>query len=92
MKTIELDVTNIATVKALHVYIAYRLSLPDYYGKNLDALYDVLGDVGEETCIALAGQPASEEMRAYLPRLARVLEDAAAANDRLHVKVNCIGL
>ena len=41
MKTIRLDVTNIGTVKALHVYLAYMLDLPDYYGRNLDALHDV---------------------------------------------------
>lgn len=86
MKTIKLDVTNISTVKALHVYLAYALDLPSYYGKNLDALHDVLGEIGEQTCIVLAGEPASEEMAAYLPRLARVLEDAAQENPALHLK------
>ena len=86
MKTIKLDVTNINTVKALHVYLAYALDLPSYYGKNLDALHDVLGEIGEQTCIVLAGEPASEEMAAYLPRLARVLEDAAQENPALHLK------
>lgn len=86
MKTIRLDVTNISTVKALHVYLAYMLDLPDYYGKNLDALHDVLGEIGEETCIVLDGQPASEEMAAYLPRLVRVLADAAQENGKLHIQ------
>lgn len=83
MKTIELDVTNIGTVKALHVYLAYKLDLPAYYGRNLDALYDVLGDIGEETRIVLSGQAASEEMAAYLPRLVRVMEHAAGENGTL---------
>lgn len=86
MKTIKLDVTNIDTVKALHVYIAYMLDLPAYYGGNLDALHDVLGEVAEETRIRLSGQPASGEMAAYLPRLARVLQDAAEENGMLHVE------
>ena len=86
MKTIRLDVTNIGTVKALHVYLAYMLDLPDYYGKNLDALHDVLGEIGEDTRIVLAGQPASEEMAAYLPRLVRVFADAAQENDMLHLQ------
>lgn len=86
MKTIKLDVTNISTVKALHVYLAYALDLPSYYGKNLDALHDVLGETCEQTRIVLAGEPASEEMAAYLPRLARVLEDAAQENPALQIE------
>ena len=85
MKTIKLDVTNIATVKALHVYLAYRLELPAHYGRNLDALHDLLGEIGEDTRIELTGAPASEEMAAYLPRLARVLEDAAQENEHIRL-------
>ena len=76
MKKVELDIANIHTVRALHVYLAYKLNLSTYYGGNLDALYDALGDVAEPTNLA----PASDEMAAYLPRLTRVLEDAAAEN------------
>ena len=49
MKKVELDIANIHTVRALHVYLAYKLNLPTYYGGNLDALYDALGDVAELT-------------------------------------------
>jgi len=77
MKTIELNVTNIKTVRALHIYLAYRLELPEYYGRNLDALHDLLGEMGEKTRIVLTGEAASEEMQAYLPRLERVLRDCA---------------
>lgn len=86
MKTIKLNVTNIHTVNALHIYLAYMLKLPAYYGKNLDALHDVLGDVDEETCIVLAGDASSEEMKAYLPKLERVLEDCAEENKFLDCK------
>lgn len=85
MKKIEMDITNIQTVKALHVYLAYRLDLPTYYGGNLDALYDVLGDIACPTELALRGAPASVEMAAYLPKLTRVLEDAAAENRFLNI-------
>ena len=80
MKKVELDIANIHTVRALHVYLAYKLNLPTYYGGNLDALYDALGDVAEPTNLVLRGAPASDELAAYLPRLTRVLEDAAAEN------------
>jgi len=83
MKMIKLNMTNIHTVKALHIYLAYMLELPAYYGKNLDALHDVLGEICEKTCIVLAGQAASEEMAAYLPKLELVLQDCAAENKAL---------
>ena len=87
MKRTELNIANIHTVKALHVYLAYRLNLPGYYGGNLDALYDVLGDIAEPTELVLCGTPASDEMAAYLPMLMRVLEDAARENPNL--KLTC---
>ena len=86
MKTIRLDVTNIGTVKALHVYLAYMLDLPDYYGRNLDALHDVLGEISDQTRIVLTGQPASGEMAEYLPRLVRVFADAAQENGMLYIQ------
>ena len=88
MKTIRLDVTNIFTVRALHVYLAYRLDLPDYYGRNLDALHDVLGEITDQTRIVLSGQPASAEMAAYLPRLVRVFSDAAQENGKLRLEMD----
>ncbi len=80
MKTIRLDVTNIKTVKALHIYLAYMLELPAYYGRNLDALHDVLGDICEPLRVELSGMAGSDEMAAYLPRLERVFEDSAEGN------------
>ena len=86
MKKIELDIAHIHTVRALHVYLAYRLDLPAYYGGNLDALYDALGEIASPTTLILRGAPASEEMAAYLPRLTQVLEDAAQENPKLKLE------
>ena len=86
MKTIRLDITNICTVRALHVYLAYMLDLPQHYGKNLDALHDVLCEESETVCIELAGAAASDEMQAYLPRLEQVLRESAQENVRLCFK------
>lgn len=86
MKKIELDITNIHTAKALHVYLAYRLDLPAYYGGNLDALYDALGEIASPVTLTLCGAPASGEMAAYLPRLTQVMEDAAQENPNLKLE------
>ena len=36
-----------------HDYLKEALNFPDYYGKNLDALYDCLCEIGVETEIVL---------------------------------------
>lgn len=36
-----------------HDYLKDALDFPDYYGKNLDALYDCLCEIGVETEIVL---------------------------------------
>ena len=88
MKKVQIDIRNIHTVKALHIYLAYCLDLPAHYGKNLDALHDVLCDESRETTVVLSGAgEAQGELAAYVPRLKRVLEDAAAENARLHVEI-----
>ena len=78
--TAQLDGRRMTTRENAHDHLAQQLALPSWYGRNLDALYDALGDVAEPTNLVLRGAPASDEMAAYLPRLTRVLEDAAAEN------------
>ena len=85
MKTITLDITNIETVRALHIYLQYMLDLPEYYGRNLDALYDCLTDVSEPTRIILHTKGVRGEMTAYLPRFMQVLSDASEANPMIKV-------
>ena len=53
MKNIELDFKDLYTPRQIHEYIAEKLDFPGYYGKNLDALYDCLTDICEETEIRI---------------------------------------
>ena len=45
MKTIEIDVDLLNIFR--HDYLKDVLDLPDYYGKNRDALYDCLTDMSD---------------------------------------------
>ncbi len=51
MHCIELDGKLIK--KDGHDYLKKALNFPNYYGKNLDALYDCLTDIGVDTEIVL---------------------------------------
>ena len=42
--TLFLDANQYATAQDLHLALKRLLSLPDYYGMNLDALHDCLGE------------------------------------------------
>lgn len=51
MRIIKIDGREMKTPEDAHSYLAKVLSLPHYYGKNLDALHDCLTDINEPTNI-----------------------------------------
>ena len=81
MRKIELDFNVPHTREQVHEYLKDKFDFPDYYGNNLDALYDVLTSVGEQCELELCGlEDIEEDMRGYLDVLRQVLEDAEAEN------------
>lgn len=88
MRLIRLDMTHIDTPRAAQIYLQYMLCLPDHYGRNLDALHDVLCEADEPMHISLALPVQMRgEMAAYLPRLIQVFEDAARENAMLEMGI-----
>ena len=53
MKEIIIDGSAIFTSPDLHEALANALSFPAHYGKNLDALYDCLTEIREDTHLEL---------------------------------------
>ncbi len=86
MKMAQLHLADISTRAALHDRLTEVLGLPDYYGRNLDALYDLLTDTGEQTFLWVYLHPQAEAaLGDYLPALLDTLRDAAAENPALNV-------
>lgn len=83
MNTIVLDVSKIKTMYNLHAYLKETLHLPDYYGFNMDALWDCLQcSFEEETKIVLQGTAAwPQDMQYAVPRLVGVFEDLKKVGD-----------
>ncbi|MBQ0038202.1 MAG: barstar family protein [Clostridiales bacterium] len=71
---------------SLHNTLSRELAFPEWYGRNLDALYDCLGDLCEETELTLRNWDAWSDQH-YADRLLRVMRDAAAENDNLTISV-----
>lgn len=64
----------------LHTRLAAALSFPDWYGHNLDALYDCLTDLREPVCLWLRHPEAA-------PGLRRVLTDCARENPAVELHI-----
>ena len=87
--TVLLDGNAILDRETLHETLATGLCLPPWYGRNLDALYDCLTDVREDTVVVLRDRGALEEhLGSYGHRCLRVLEDAS--RDNPHIRLETI--
>ncbi len=88
MRKVILDFKPIKTREDVHKYLAMMLDLPDYYGENLDALYDCLTEIGEDTVVGFFemdpgdGRPPISE---YLHRIKMVMRDAEEENPHFAV-------
>ncbi len=82
---IQLDARCLTERSEAHVYLQSMLRLPDYYGKNLDALYDCLSEQTDLRLVLLHGREA-EQTGTFYKRLRRVLADAAEDNPGLTVE------
>lgn len=73
---------------AAHDHLAERLSLPAYYGRNLDALYDLLTSYPERLDITVTGK---EEMLFnlgdYTNALLETLFDASRQHSNVTVTI-----
>ncbi len=67
-----------------HSHLAKRLRLPDYYGNNLDALNDCLGEIAVPTRILLRNAVCLQEsLGGYGERLIAVFANAAEHNSNI---------
>ena len=81
---ITLNLQGCATPEAVQEALRRGLAFPDYYGNNLDALYDMLTQWSRSCTVGLRlpGVPAAG-VKDYLPRVKRVFEDAARENENI---------
>ena len=85
---LNLDGAVLKTREELHSTIQWQLNLPDYYGRNLDALWDVLGTWSEPLQIALT-HPAQlqNHLGDYADHLLQLLNDAVQENPAVTLQI-----
>lgn len=82
--TLTLDGLQMSGRAAAHDHLKAQLQLPDYYGRNLDALYDLLTGFPADTEICLINQAAMlDALGSYGEILVETLQQAADENRNL---------
>lgn len=83
------ELRNIASVAQFYDELARQLPLPAHFGRNLDALWDVLtGDLEGPLEIVWVNAAAARALLGEdYPKLAGLLEDAAAERGDLTVRL-----
>ena len=79
MRELRIDCRQLTDREHAHRYLQLVLPLPEYYGRNLDALYDCLTEM-PETVLVLEHR---KEVTPYGESVALTAEDAAEANPAL---------
>ena len=86
MTTVYLDIYPIFTKEAFHEAVRNVLDLPAYYGRNLDALYDCLGDICTDTQLVVQNADILEKnLGPYGAVIRQVLQAAALDNPHFTV-------
>lgn len=82
MIAVTLDGEEIADKEQLHKIFRDKLELPDYYGENLDALYDVLSTYSDTVEITILNdEKLCSNIPYYGERLLSMLHIAAEENE-----------
>lgn len=88
MIRIELNGKKMLNRELTHDYIKWKLKLPKYYGKNLDALWDILSSWDRETkIIFLSTDCAVENLGEYGQSLVEVFQDSAEENHNISLEI-----
>ena len=81
MNNITLKLDKFSKKEELHSYLKKKMKFPDYYGENLDALFDCLTDISTDTAVDIKYDADTELQRAVLA----VFSDAVSQNTHLAI-------
>jgi len=85
MEHIQLDCSQMTDRASAHAYLARALDFPDWYGSNLDALYDMLTGHIPPMKLELLHPWELEVMGEYGHSLLDTMQDAAIDNPDLEL-------
>ena len=86
MKQLHIDFSDARDRAAVHRAIAGALDFPEWYGANLDALWDLLSTWSEPAHVTITGCASLDD---YGLRALAVFLEAARDNRRLRLTIEC---
>jgi len=87
MKQIKLDGQRMLTRDNAHAELARAFGFPAHYGKNLDALYDVLTDLAPTECVFEHSEDMVEALAPYGLKLLQTLIESSIKNPNFKLKI-----
>ncbi len=89
MHTVTLDGSTVNDPTCLHEALARNLAFPEWYGGNLDALYDCLTDLQQDTQLVITHwHHVAYTLKDYSEKLLYVFSCATAENPHLTVALH----
>ena len=89
MRHYTLNLSDISDRDALHARLSGALMLPDYYGRNLDALKDCLTDIQTDFEIVINGYDIMHKaMEMYAEAFRNVLYEISKENKHIKITYN----
>ena len=86
MKNLTVDFTGVTDKNSVHESIKNGLELPEYYGKNLDALHDCLSEMND-CMITLKNIDSLYCLDVIGVKILKVFEEAADTNDKIIIVI-----
>lgn len=82
MKIVVIDGRKMTDREAAHTYLKRKLALPEYYGRNLDALFDCLCEMSDVQVVLTYVQEMKDNLRRYADNIVNVFEAAEEKNPK----------
>ena len=77
-----LNLSGVSSKAEFYERIQEAMEVPDYFGNNLDALYDILTEISSETIIRVTGMDrVTSEMEDYMKKFRELCEDVCEENE-----------
>lgn len=85
---IVIDGNYMKSKRKTHSYLKKKLNLPDYYGENLDALWDILSTWSDKLNIRFINEyKAREYLDLYGRDLVELFKEAAEENPNIEIEI-----
>lgn len=87
MKKVILNGKRMITKEKTHAYLKRKFNFPDYYGRNLDALWDLLSVWDKELLIVIINKAdVIENLEAYGNSLLKLFDELDDENRNISVR------